>query len=146
MINSSGGKKKTGIKSKNYSNKIERAVGKKLKYDCALICLCVITILSNSAYALIAPFLPNKLAEKKIPLHMFGWIFCVYSIAVMIISPQVGLLLNRYRRRNFLQFGMFAMAIAMVAFALADFVDNFYGFLTICFISRIIQGFASSNI
>ena len=75
------------MKSKNYSTKIERAVGKKLKCDCSLICLCVITVLSNSAYALIAPFLPTKLAEKNIPLHLFGYLFAIYSVAVMLCSP-----------------------------------------------------------
>ena len=38
------------------------------------------------------------------------------------------------------------MAISMITFGLADYIDNYYGFLIVCFISRIMQGFASSNI
>lgn len=41
--------------------KVQIRVKKKLKCDCSIISMCVITMLSNSAYALIAPFLPIEL-------------------------------------------------------------------------------------
>lgn len=47
----------------------------KLKCDCTLISICVINGLSNSAYALIAPFLPIELVAKNIPIYIFGYIF-----------------------------------------------------------------------
>lgn len=112
-------KKIKGTKPKLSVNK-QRSEKRKLKCDCALVSLCILTVLSNSAYALIAPFLPIKLAEKGIPMYMFGFIFSIYSIAVIICSPIVGSLLSKYRRRNFLQVGMLAMATSMLAFAFSD--------------------------
>ena len=36
---------------------------RKLKCDCQLISMCLITVVSNCAYALIAPFLPIELVK-----------------------------------------------------------------------------------
>ena len=74
----------------------------KLKYDCLLISMCFITLLSNSAYALIAPFLPIELDHKGIDKSWFGYIFSMYSIAVISGSPLVGYLLTKFKRRNFI--------------------------------------------
>jgi MFS family permease len=52
--------------------------------------MCFVSFLSNSAYALIAPFLPFLFAEQGIPLGFMGYIFSMYSIAVIICSPLVG--------------------------------------------------------
>ena len=69
---------------------------KKLKCDCALISMCLITMLSNSAYALIAPFLPIEMMTLGIPVYMFGYIFSMYSLAVILCSPIVGFLLQKF--------------------------------------------------
>ena len=118
----------------------------KLKCDCALVSMCVITALSNSAYALIAPFLPLELLKMDIPMYMFGYIFSMYSLAVIICSPLVGVLLLRFKRRNFVQFGVFSMCFAMILFGVANYITTIPWFLTLCFITRFIQGFSSSSI
>ena len=120
------------------SSNITMPKKKKLKCDCKLLSLCLITLLSNSAYALIAPFLPQELQIKGIPLYMFGYIFSIYSVAVMISSPFVGYSLNMYKRRNFLQFGMFCMAGAMLCFAMSSYIKSYYAFLIMVFVSRIL--------
>jgi hypothetical protein len=48
---------------------------KKFKCDVGLISMCTITMLSNSAYALIAPFLPIELVKVGVPIELFGYIF-----------------------------------------------------------------------
>ena len=73
---------------------------KKLKCECKLISMCLITLVSNCAYALIAPFLPLELIKAGIPMHLFGYIFSTYSLAVIICSPMVGYFLTKVRRRN----------------------------------------------
>lgn len=73
---------------------------KKLKCECKLISMCLITLVSNCAYALIAPFLPLELIKAGIPLHLFGYIFSTYSLAVIICSPMIGYFLTKVRRRN----------------------------------------------
>ena len=104
-------------------------------------------MLSNSAYALIAPFLPLELSKEGVPLELFGYIFSMYSLAVIICSPLIGYFLTQFKRRNFVQFGLFTMGIAMFGFAYAKPLGKSYGgFLTIAFITRFIQGFSSSAI
>ena len=72
--------------------------------------------------------------------------FSMYSVAVIICSPVIGKLLNKFKRRNFVQFGLFSMGIAMLGFALATKAPSKSGFLAIAFVTRFIQGFASASI
>jgi len=46
-----------------------------------------VTIVSNMAYALIAPFLPICLLEKGVLAGPQGMIFAIYSLAVILWSP-----------------------------------------------------------
>lgn len=108
--------------------------------------MCLITALSNSAYALIAPFLPIELARFGVPIWLFGYIFSMYSVAVIICSPFIGYFLTKVKRRNFVQFGLFSMSIAMFGFALGSYATTNSGFLATTFVTRFIQGFASSSI
>ncbi len=64
--------------------------------------MCATSGLSNSAYALIAPFLPFEFKEKGVPQVMVGWIFIMYSIAVIIGSPLIGRMLSKFGRIAFL--------------------------------------------
>ena len=108
--------------------------------------MCMITALSNSAYALIAPFLPIELVSQGVPLYMFGYIFSFYSVAVILCSPLVGLLLTKFKKRNMVQFGVFSMSFSMLLIAFSASVKSVNGFLAMCFIARFIQGFASCSI
>lgn len=100
--------------------------------------MCLITVVSNCAYALIAPFLPIELVKQGIPTHLFGYIFSTYSLAVILCSPLVGYFLTKFRRRNFVQFGLFMMGIAMLGFALASYIPSKSGFLAVAFVSRFV--------
>ena len=86
--------------------------------------MCFITMISNSAYALIAPFLPIELKATGISMDYFGYIFSVYSVSVILGSPMVGYLLTKFKRRSFVQFGLLAMAIAMFGFALCGIFNS----------------------
>ena len=66
------------------------------KVDMCLICICVINLFSNSGYGLIAPFLPQELKQKGIAEQYYGYIFGIYSVAVIICSPIVGYLLLKF--------------------------------------------------
>jgi len=61
----------------------------------------MITMLSNSAYALIAPFLPIELKAIGISMDYFGYIFSMYSVSVIVGSPIIGFLLTKFKRRSF---------------------------------------------
>ena len=51
------------------------------------------TLISNSAYAMIAPFLPIEYEAKGVSGEWVGMIFAVYSVAVIIFSPLVGMVI-----------------------------------------------------
>lgn len=103
-------------------------------------------MLSNSAYALVAPFLPIELEKKGVPLSLFGYIFSIYSVAVIIGSPLIGYLLTKYKKRNLVRIGLFSMSMAMFGFVIAAQFKSRLAFIVIAFLTRFIQGFASCSI
>lgn len=52
-----------------------------------VIAILGLTAMSNSAYAIIAPFLPFEFKRKGIDETWMGYIFSVYSLAVIFLSP-----------------------------------------------------------
>ena len=92
--------------------------------DKTIISMFGITALSNSAYALIAPFLPFQFEQKGLSQSLIGYIFAVYSIAVIFCSPLVGMVIPKIGRRNLIQIGTLMQGIAFTAFALSKHVEN----------------------
>lgn len=126
----------------------EPEVATPLKADACLVCICVINCLSNSGYGLVAPFLPQELKRLGISVDVYGYIFGVYSLALILCSPVIGELLMRHRRRRLIfQVGLIAMAVSMLAYATAPDVFKGKNQLIAAFIGfRFLQGFASSAI
>lgn len=75
-----------------------------------------ITALSNSAYAIIAPFLPFEFEKKGVDPSWLGYIFSIYSVAVVLCSPMVGKMISILGRRNLVQFGMLLMGTSFIIF------------------------------
>lgn len=119
-----------------------------LKVDACLVCICAINCLSNSGYGLIAPFLPQELKRLGISVDIYGYIFGIYSVALILCSPLIGELLMRHRKRRLIfQVGLIAMAVSMLAYASAPEVFKDKEQLIAAFICfRFLQGFASSAI
>lgn len=67
--------------------------------DTTIVSMFVITALSNSAYAIIAPFLPFEFERKNIDLSLIGYIFSVYSVSVIISSLYIGKMITKLGRR-----------------------------------------------
>lgn len=80
----------------------------------------MITALSNSAYALIAPFLPFEFAKKGVNPHVMGYVFAIYSFAVIVFSPFVGKMISKYGRRNLIVFGILLMGTAFILFGVSS--------------------------
>ena len=70
--------------------KANNAPQKKNWIDGLVISILSITALANSAYAIIAPFLPFEFKRKGIDQDWIGYIFSIYSVAVIFGSPLVG--------------------------------------------------------
>ena len=75
-----------------------------------------------------------------------GYIFAIYSVAVIVISPMVGKLIANYGRRNLIILGILLMGISFICFGAASYIENTHLFIGISFVTRFLQGAASSLI
>jgi len=104
-------------------------------------------LIQNTAYAMIAPFLPLKLVELKITPLSQGIIFAIYAVAVIGFSPVVGKLLKKFTGKTLIWTGMFLMGLCFALFAVlgADLITSPALITTFCIVLRIIQGIASAT-
>jgi len=105
-----------------------------------------ITALSNSAYAIIAPFLPFEFASKGIDSIWIGYIFAIYSVAVVLCSPVIGSIMALMGRRNLVVFGMILMGCSFIVFGMLTYLDNPVLYVSLALLNRFLQGMASSFI
>jgi MFS family permease len=75
------------------------------------------TLVSNSAYSLIAPFLPLDYEAKHVSPSMIGWIFAIYSLAVIICSPLISThILHRFDCQRLISCGLLSMGLCFILF------------------------------
>ena len=105
-------------------------------------------MLSNMGYGLFAPFVPLVFNEREINIDYLGCIFAVYSVAIIICSPFIGYIINKYHKRRLVfQIGLFCMAACLLGYGVAfDTVESNEMLIIIIFALRFMQGFASSAI
>lgn len=106
--------------------------------------ICICTLISNSAYSLIAPFLPIELEQKGITGGSVGLIFMVYSIAVVLASISLGNIINSVGTTNLIVLGIFNMGITFVLFGMIDDMDNSTVILLYSLLLRMMQGASSA--
>lgn len=120
----------------------------KFVVDRSLITISFINFLANTGYGMIAPFLPVELAALGIDSSMFGYLFGAYSVAIIVVSPVIGVILKKFNRRRFVfMIGLILYAVGMFGYAYTPLVikDNRLLF-AVMVILRVIQGMASSSI
>ncbi len=113
-------------------------------FERKIVWILLCTLISNSAYALIAPFLPLEFKEKGISLEMIGLMFAIYSVAVIICSPFVGMTVALTGNANMISLGIAIMGLAFVLFGFIPNVESESTILTVGFILRFIQGASSA--
>mmetsp|Transcript_5071 Transcript_5071/g.3503 ORF Transcript_5071/g.3503 Transcript_5071/m.3503 type:complete len:189 (+) Transcript_5071:93-659(+) len=114
--------------------------------DKTIYFLLVCNVISNSAYGMIAPFLPQKLQSKDVDENMIGIIFSVYSASVIIMSLFVGKVFDRFGPVYTIAYGLFQMGVAIILFG---FIEPMNSPLTITFYAicvRLLQGCSSAII
>ena len=109
-----------------------------LKFDSLVISILAITALSNSAFSIIAPFLPIQVEDKNIEQSWMGYIFSIYSVAVIIGSPMVEKLIPCIGRRNIVQAGMLTMGLSFVLFGQLDKFDDKKSWLCMALFNRFL--------
>ena len=91
-----------------------------MQLDDGVILILGTSLLASSAYALIAPFFPLELEEKGISDQNIGFIFSIYSLAVIIFSPPVGRYLEVIGYTKMLIAGLALMGTTFIAFGIID--------------------------
>ena len=96
-------------------------------------------LIQNTAYAMIAPFLPLKLVELNVSPLWQGIIFAIYAVAVIAFSPVVGKLLKKFSPKTLIWFGMFLMGLCFALFAVigADVLTSPGLVIAFCIVLRI---------
>jgi MFS family permease len=109
-----------------------------------IVWILICTLISNSAYALIAPFLPLEFKEKGISGEMIGLMFAIYSVAVIVCSPCVGSTVQRIGNTNMISIGIATMGLAFILFGLIPQFEDTSMILIVGFVLRFFQGAASA--
>ena len=112
--------------------------------DVKIVWILVCTLISNSAYALVAPFLPIVFKQKGISGQMIGLIFAIYSIAVIICSPFVGRTVEFVGNATMISLGIAVMGLAFVLFGFIPDLGEMSIILVVSFLLRFLQGAASA--
>ena len=100
------------------------------------------SLLASSAYALIAPFFPLELEDKGISDQNIGFIFSIYSLAVILFSPPVGRYLEQVGYTKMLISGLTLMGVCFCCFGLIHKLSSPSSVLILALTLRFIQGVA----
>ena len=103
-----------------------------------IVWIMICTLISNSAYALIAPFLPLEFKKVEISGHMIGLMFAIYSVAVILTSPIVGKTVSIVGRTNMISLGIATMGLAFVLFGFIPSITAKTVILTVGFLLRFV--------
>ena len=114
--------------------------------DARVVSVIALSLLANTVYAIVAPFLPIEFARKEIDENWVGVIFATYSVAIVIYSPLVCTTIRLFGRRNLMMFGTFLMGISFIAFGALLFIENTAIYIAFALVTRFLQGAASTLI
>jgi len=84
-----------------------------------LALVCGVIFLDSVGYGLVVPVLPLYAKQLGASDFAVGFLFATYAIALCLAAIPFGILSDRFGRKPFVLFGMFAMAGAFVFYALA---------------------------
>ncbi|NLC38985.1 MAG: MFS transporter, partial [Clostridia bacterium] len=103
----------------------------------ALVVVALTIFVDAFIYGIIVPVLPLYTKTLGLSSFQLGLIFAAYSAALLLLSVPFGIISDRFGRKNIMIFGMAALAVTTVAFALAR---TFPALLLI----RLLQGVSAS--
>ena len=101
------------------------------------------SLLASSAYALIAPFFPLELEDKGISDANIGYIFSIYSVAIILFSPFVGRYLEFVGFSTMLFGGLGLLGACFILFGIIDRLEDPQSVLKLSLLLRFVQGIAA---
>lgn len=99
--------------------------------------VCLVIFVDSLGYGVVVPVLPLYAENLGISDFHLGLLFAAYAIALLVGAIPFGMLSDRYGRKPFLMFGMFAMAGAFVFYAVANTYD-------MLILARILDGLTAA--
>lgn len=105
----------------------------------ALLPTAVVVMVDATALGIIVPLLPFYSQRLGATPFLIGALMSAYAVCQLIAGPVVGMLSDRYGRRNVLIMSQLGTFAGLVLLALANS-------LTLVFLARIIDGLTSGNI
>ena len=100
------------------------------------------SLLASSAYALIAPFFPLELEDKGVSDAAIGYIFSIYSLAVILFSPFVGRYIEVTGYSAMLFGGLALMGVCFICFGFIGRLETTDSVLKLALFLRFLQGTA----
>ena len=102
--------------------------------------LYLVMILSSAFYALSAPFLPIMFDQKNISGEYVGFVFAAFSVALIIFSPQIGRMIERFGQPNLLGFGLTLMGLSVISFGFVESLNDPATIIIMSLFLRFVQG------
>ena len=109
-----------------------------------VLILALVNLLANTAYSSIAPIFPLAAIEKGIPNTYIGFIFSMYSLMKVIMSPFVAVLMNQTGRRAILLRGLVFEGVAIITFGVLDFIQDPVWYGVSSAICRALEGLGNA--
>jgi MFS family permease len=93
----------------------------------------------------VAPFLPVEFKKKGVDEMWTGYVFAIYSLMIILVSPITGPLIKVFGRRKLIVLGQFCMGGAFITFGLSAYLPESKRtlFITTAMLCRTLQGCAA---
>ncbi|MBN1288545.1 MAG: MFS transporter [Actinobacteria bacterium] len=85
-----------------------------------LLLAVLVVFIDSLGYGVVVPLFPHYAEVLGANDLALGFLYATYAIALLIFAVPIGVLADRYGRKPFILFGMFAMSGSFVFYALAD--------------------------
>ncbi|MBN2167749.1 MAG: MFS transporter [Actinobacteria bacterium] len=85
-----------------------------------LLLAVLVVFIDSLGYGVVVPIFPHYAEVLGAGDLALGFLYATYAIALLIFAVPIGVLADRYGRKPFILFGMFAMSGSFVFYALAD--------------------------
>ncbi|CAL1264903.1 unnamed protein product [Larinioides sclopetarius] len=99
-----------------------------------------------SAFSLQAPFFPREAELKGATPTQYGFVFSVFELVIIIMSPVYGKLIPRVSPKFLVTSGVLVGGVACCAFGSLDYVPAGTPYIASAFIVRIVEGFGAASL
>ena len=97
------------------------------------------SLLVCSTFALIAPFYPNIIEKKGLPLWIIGLVFSMHPVANLVSSIFIGTYLQKLGRKNVMVASFALTALSMIILSPIEYCDQLF-VVIFSILSRILGG------